>query len=207
MDNRQAGTRVLSEALRRAPNPHPGRNSSPNFGSTPGDCHFVFPSPTGNRDQHMLDHCKAVAKRRPRSREVRSKDLSLHLRHLYASVVLRCSHGATLDGTQVARNDYAVSGAGDRRPRQVGLGEDSFVVKEEPGAAEGSGARDGNTSKGNGHAWRLDHHRSGPSSFENVPQRTARVEEREAHEHCAGLILGVERGAFIGCCFSLRRAA
>jgi integrase len=24
---------------------------------------FVFPSPTGNREQHMLDHCKAVAKR------------------------------------------------------------------------------------------------------------------------------------------------
>jgi len=24
---------------------------------------FVFPSPTGNRDQHMLDRCKAVAKR------------------------------------------------------------------------------------------------------------------------------------------------
>jgi integrase len=27
------------------------------------DCQFVFPSPTGNREQHMLDRCKAVAKR------------------------------------------------------------------------------------------------------------------------------------------------
>jgi len=26
-------------------------------------CEFVFPSPTGNREQHMLDRCKAVAKR------------------------------------------------------------------------------------------------------------------------------------------------
>src|SRR5204863_8750549 len=24
---------------------------------------FVFPSPTGNREQHMLDHCKSIAKR------------------------------------------------------------------------------------------------------------------------------------------------
>lgn len=24
-------------------------------------CSFVFPSPTGNREQHMLDHCKAIA--------------------------------------------------------------------------------------------------------------------------------------------------
>jgi len=27
------------------------------------NCQFVFPSPTGNREQHMLDRCKAVAKR------------------------------------------------------------------------------------------------------------------------------------------------
>jgi integrase/recombinase XerD len=27
------------------------------------NCSFVFPSPTGNREQHMLDRCKAVAKR------------------------------------------------------------------------------------------------------------------------------------------------
>lgn len=27
------------------------------------NCQFVFPSPTGNREQHMLDHCKAIAKR------------------------------------------------------------------------------------------------------------------------------------------------
>jgi integrase len=27
------------------------------------NCQFVFPSPTGNREQHMLDHCKSVAKR------------------------------------------------------------------------------------------------------------------------------------------------
>ena len=26
-------------------------------------CKLVFPSPTGNREYHMLDHCKAVAKR------------------------------------------------------------------------------------------------------------------------------------------------
>lgn len=27
------------------------------------NCQFVFPSPTGNREQHMLDRCKDVAKR------------------------------------------------------------------------------------------------------------------------------------------------
>ena len=27
------------------------------------NCQFVFPSPTGNREQHMLDHCKSIAKR------------------------------------------------------------------------------------------------------------------------------------------------
>ena len=27
------------------------------------NCQFVFPSPTGNREQHMLDHCKAIALR------------------------------------------------------------------------------------------------------------------------------------------------
>lgn len=27
------------------------------------DTRFVFPSPTGNREQHMLDHCKAIAQR------------------------------------------------------------------------------------------------------------------------------------------------
>ena len=32
---------------------HPRREGSP----------FVFPSPTGNREQHMLDHCKEVAER------------------------------------------------------------------------------------------------------------------------------------------------
>ncbi len=31
----------------------------PKFPASP----FVFPSPTGNREQHMLDHCKEVAKR------------------------------------------------------------------------------------------------------------------------------------------------
>ena len=27
------------------------------------NCQFVFPSPTGNREQHMLDHCKSIATR------------------------------------------------------------------------------------------------------------------------------------------------
>lgn len=27
------------------------------------NCHFIFPSPTGNREQHMLDRCKTVAER------------------------------------------------------------------------------------------------------------------------------------------------
>ena len=27
------------------------------------NCPFVFPSPTGNREQHMLDHCKSIAAR------------------------------------------------------------------------------------------------------------------------------------------------
>ncbi len=24
------------------------------------NCQLVFPSPTGNREQHMLDHCKSI---------------------------------------------------------------------------------------------------------------------------------------------------
>ncbi len=39
----------LLEELRKLPH-HP-------------NCQFVFPSPTGNREQHMLDHCKAIAMR------------------------------------------------------------------------------------------------------------------------------------------------
>jgi site-specific recombinase XerD len=27
------------------------------------NCQLVFPSPTGNREQHMLDHCKSIATR------------------------------------------------------------------------------------------------------------------------------------------------
>ena len=27
------------------------------------NCQFVFPSPTGNREQHMRDHCESIAKR------------------------------------------------------------------------------------------------------------------------------------------------
>jgi integrase len=42
-------TGQLAEVLQN----HPRRAGSP----------FVFPSPTGNREQHMLDHCKAVASR------------------------------------------------------------------------------------------------------------------------------------------------
>ena len=36
-----------------------------------GACKFVFPSPTSNREQHMLDKCKSVAKRVARNAEQR----------------------------------------------------------------------------------------------------------------------------------------
>ena len=79
---------------------------------------------------------------RPRSRKVRSKDLSFHLRDPYAPTGLRRSHGATLDGTQVARNDNALSGASDRCSRQVGSGKDPHDGEDEPGAPKSFGTRD-----------------------------------------------------------------
>jgi integrase/recombinase XerD len=51
-----------------------------------GRCRFVFPSPTGNREQHMLDHCKAVAKRA----ELNSGSFDLKtFRSTYATRMLR----------------------------------------------------------------------------------------------------------------------
>ena len=76
---------------------------------------------------------------RPRSHKVRSKDLSFHLCDPYASTGLRRSHGATLDGAHVARNDNALSGAGDRRSRQVGSGKDPHGGEDEPGVAKSFG--------------------------------------------------------------------
>jgi site-specific recombinase XerD len=49
-------------------------------------CQFVFPSPTGNREQHMLDRCKAVAKRAGLNRE--QFDLKT-FRSTYATRMLR----------------------------------------------------------------------------------------------------------------------
>jgi hypothetical protein len=69
----------------------------------------------------MLDRFKAVAKRSDRAELYGHNSLETTMRYL---------------------------GAGGRRPWQVGRGEDPFVVKDEHGAAEGSGTRDGNTSKG-----------------------------------------------------------
>jgi hypothetical protein len=54
------------------------------------------------------------------------------LHNPYASTGLRRSHGAALDGAQVARNYNALSGSRDRRSRQAGLGEDPFVIETSP---------------------------------------------------------------------------
>ncbi len=47
---------------------------------------FVFPSPRGNRELHMLDKCKAIAERaKVDVKKVRSEDISFHLRDSHAA--------------------------------------------------------------------------------------------------------------------------
>lgn len=61
-------------------------------------CNFVFSSPKGNREYHMLDHCKAVAKRRARSRQIRPEDIPIYVRFADAPDWLRRPHRTALDG-------------------------------------------------------------------------------------------------------------
>ena len=64
------------------------------------NCAFVFPPPTGNREQHMLDHAKAVARRA--GLDPTKFDLKT-FRSTYATRMLRgrvrCADGPALDGT------------------------------------------------------------------------------------------------------------
>jgi integrase len=79
---------------------------------------FVFPSPTGNREQHMLDRCKAVAKRAGLNRE--QFDLKT-FRSTYATRMLRGrirrKNGAALDGTQIIGDHNALFGPSYRGAR------------------------------------------------------------------------------------------
>jgi integrase len=63
-------------------------------------CQFVFPSPTGNREQHMLDRCKAVAKRAGLNPEL-FEDVPIHLCDQDAQGWLRRKNSAALDGAQI----------------------------------------------------------------------------------------------------------
>jgi integrase len=56
-----------------------------NHPQRPG-CSFVFPSPAGNREQHMLDHCKAIA--RAAGLDAKKFDLKT-FRSTYATRMLR----------------------------------------------------------------------------------------------------------------------
>ena len=84
-------------------------------------CNFVFSSPKGNREYHMLDRCKAVAKRA--GLDPAKFDLKT-FRSTFASRTLRSGFDVrtrtALDGAQVARNHDAISGpvaGGTRSPR------------------------------------------------------------------------------------------
>jgi len=110
------------------------------------NCRFVFSSPTGNREQHMLDRCKAVSVP-PRSDEVRPLDVSFHLRDTYVGQGFDCAYSAALDGAQVARNDDAQPGARHRRAQQIGPGEDLRSAQEQPCGPEVRHARNGFTAK------------------------------------------------------------
>jgi len=53
------------------------------------DSPFVFPSPTGNREQNFLRRCKLVAERAVSILKNRSEDLSIHVCHQHASAGFR----------------------------------------------------------------------------------------------------------------------
>jgi hypothetical protein len=85
------------------------------------NCRFVFPSPAGNREWHMLDRCKQIAKRA--GLDEKKWDLKT-FRSTYAT--LECfvqaltPYRSALDGTQVAGNDDAILGAGQGCARAAG---------------------------------------------------------------------------------------
>jgi hypothetical protein len=115
-------------------------------------CQFVFPSPTGNREQHMLDHCKSAATRAkldPTKFDLKTfEDISFHLRHGNAAKGVRRTDRAALDGPQVPGDDDALPSAGHRRPRRVGFGDYSVRREGRPGAAKVCHARNPFSSEG-----------------------------------------------------------
>ena len=113
------------------------------------NCQFVFPSPTGNREQHMLDHCKSIAKRA--KLDPTKFDLKT-FRSTYATGMLRrvvrCPDRAALDGPQVPGDHDALLGASHRCSRRVGPGDHSVRREGRPGAAKVRRARDPFPSEG-----------------------------------------------------------
>ena len=76
------------------------------------NCRFVFPSPPGNREWHMLDHCKDIAKRAGLDEnQMGSQDLPVNVRDPDAPRRLRCAHGPALDGASQPGNHDALFGS------------------------------------------------------------------------------------------------
>ena len=102
------------------------------------NCQFVFPSPTGNREQHMLDHCKSVATRA--KLDPTKFDLKT-FRSTYATGMLRtgvrCTDRAALDGPQVPGDDDALPGTGHRCSGRGGFSDYSVRRQGRPGPPEG----------------------------------------------------------------------
>ena len=85
------------------------------------NCRFVFPSPAGNREWHMLDKCKEIAKRA--KHDEKKWDLKT-FRSIYATRMLRAGFDVcTVQhwmGHRSLETNYAVFVAGARRPRPAG---------------------------------------------------------------------------------------
>jgi hypothetical protein len=113
------------------------------------NCQFVFPSPTGNREQHMLDHCKAIAMRA--ELDPTGFDLKT-FRSTYATGMLRRGFDVrTVQhwmGPQVPGDYDALSGASHRRSRRSGLGYYSVYRQGRTGAPKVRRARDPFNSQG-----------------------------------------------------------
>jgi len=66
------------------------------------NCRFVFPSPTGNRNQYMLDRCKAVARRAGLDSDKAATSLQNHpltgrrAEHLQGPEILRDGAGSRI---------------------------------------------------------------------------------------------------------------
>jgi len=71
------------------------------------NCQFVFPSPTGNREQDMLDRCKAVAKRA--GLDAVKFDLKT-FRSTYATRMLRHRHAVQAVGKTAKPAGNALAG-------------------------------------------------------------------------------------------------